>query len=251
MTITAKYPSQCAACGGKITPGEKIEWEKGQKARHASCPASGVALNAAYQPKGETRRTNSKAAPCTFCGTMLAPGKGNLWWGEDGCCPNPRHFDEGGWHVTCFDRDACQARVETLAGESRQARIDAKAASAKAAADREQARWDAARAAGTLVEMTHIPGMAMVAEGTPACQAYIRAVAARAVLQSGWAWMPAGEIYDVEFIAVLRAYWRESRPGWARTDGHDTDDATLIALHAHSGIAHHIEPRLILGSEPR
>jgi hypothetical protein len=130
MTITAKFPSQCAACSGKITPGEKIEWEKGQKARHASCPSAGVALNAAYQPKGETRRTNSKAAPCTFCGTMLSAGQGNLWWGEDGCCSNPLHFDDGGWHATCFDREACAARVGERKAEAKAER-ERKEAAAK------------------------------------------------------------------------------------------------------------------------
>jgi hypothetical protein len=43
MTITAKYPSTCAACGGKIVPGDKIEWEKGQKARHTKCSTGSTA----------------------------------------------------------------------------------------------------------------------------------------------------------------------------------------------------------------
>ena len=122
MTITAKFPGKCAACGGQINPGDRIEWENGQKARHAECPTSGAILNAAYQPKGETARTNRKSEPCTFCGTMLQPGQGNLWWGEDGCCSNPRHFDDGGWHVTCFDREACQARAQAASTKALEAK---------------------------------------------------------------------------------------------------------------------------------
>lgn len=145
MTITAKFAGHCVACGGTITAGDKIEWEKGKKARHAECPASGTVLNAAYQPKGETARTNRKAENCTFCGTPLPAGTGNLWWGEDGCCSNRRHFDEGGWHVTCFDRDACHARVQERRAK---AETDRKARQEKADAERKaaQAAWDAARA---------------------------------------------------------------------------------------------------------
>lgn len=36
MTITAKYSSKCATCGGAIRVGEKIEWSKGSPARHAA-----------------------------------------------------------------------------------------------------------------------------------------------------------------------------------------------------------------------
>lgn len=39
MTIVAKFPSRCACCGGSIQPGDKIEWSKGQPARHARCAA--------------------------------------------------------------------------------------------------------------------------------------------------------------------------------------------------------------------
>lgn len=39
MTIVAKFPSRCACCGGSIQPGEKIEWKKGEPARHARCAA--------------------------------------------------------------------------------------------------------------------------------------------------------------------------------------------------------------------
>lgn len=38
MTITAKYPGRCTRCGGQISAGEQIEWEKGSGASHTKCP---------------------------------------------------------------------------------------------------------------------------------------------------------------------------------------------------------------------
>jgi len=39
MIITSKYSSTCRTCGGRITPGERIHWARGQGARHLRCPA--------------------------------------------------------------------------------------------------------------------------------------------------------------------------------------------------------------------
>lgn len=40
MTITAKFPGTCPTCGSPIHAGEKVEWAKGEKARHTSCPTA-------------------------------------------------------------------------------------------------------------------------------------------------------------------------------------------------------------------
>jgi len=40
VTITAKYPGVCASCGGRVTPGQQIEWAKGQPTRHTACVES-------------------------------------------------------------------------------------------------------------------------------------------------------------------------------------------------------------------
>lgn len=37
MTITAKFPGICPCCSKSITPGDKVEWSKGAKARHSAC----------------------------------------------------------------------------------------------------------------------------------------------------------------------------------------------------------------------
>jgi hypothetical protein len=40
MTIISKFPGKCTACGGHISAGTKIEWAKGQGARHVTCPSA-------------------------------------------------------------------------------------------------------------------------------------------------------------------------------------------------------------------
>lgn len=40
MIIPAKYASECSSCGKKIEIGAKIEWARGQKARHVACAPS-------------------------------------------------------------------------------------------------------------------------------------------------------------------------------------------------------------------
>lgn len=60
MTITAKFPGTCPACGGEITPGTKIEWSKGEKARHTDCPINGGRKGAATTPRATYRRSTGR-----------------------------------------------------------------------------------------------------------------------------------------------------------------------------------------------
>jgi hypothetical protein len=65
MTITARYPSQCSACGGAIGAGERIEWSKGMPARHSQCGT----------PVAATSPTTSSATGrCAKCGGACKPG---------------------------------------------------------------------------------------------------------------------------------------------------------------------------------
>jgi len=59
MTITAKYPTICASCHAPIHPGQRIEWTRGEPARHTSCPA---ATSGAPQP--QRRRDGGICAEC-------------------------------------------------------------------------------------------------------------------------------------------------------------------------------------------
>ncbi len=40
MRIKAKFASRCGSCGGRIRPGDEIEWAKGQAGRHVKCASS-------------------------------------------------------------------------------------------------------------------------------------------------------------------------------------------------------------------
>jgi uncharacterized protein DUF6011 len=41
MTITAKFASTCPRCRTPIEAGDKVDWERGQKATHVNCPPHG------------------------------------------------------------------------------------------------------------------------------------------------------------------------------------------------------------------
>lgn len=54
MVISAKFSSRCAACGGPIHAGDRVEWSKGSAARHVSCGggrAKAVASSRRQVPK--------------------------------------------------------------------------------------------------------------------------------------------------------------------------------------------------------
>lgn len=40
MIIVAKFASVCPCCSSRIDVGSKVDWSKGEKARHVACPAS-------------------------------------------------------------------------------------------------------------------------------------------------------------------------------------------------------------------
>lgn len=71
MTITARFASRCAACDGQIHEGDLIEWERGQPARHAECPANPEPV--AERPADDTLPAMDH--PGTREGRMLAAGE--------------------------------------------------------------------------------------------------------------------------------------------------------------------------------
>lgn len=48
MTIRAKYSGTCTRCGGRINPGEMIEWSRGAGSRHVTCPTAAVEAKSAF-----------------------------------------------------------------------------------------------------------------------------------------------------------------------------------------------------------
>lgn len=142
MTITARYPSRCSACGRPISAGEQIEWTKGGPTRHAKCPSGKsassvpVAQPLASVPGGARipQGRNRKPGYCERCGEHLIAGAGILEYCEydTGC---PKHMHESGYHVYCPDEAACSARkagAKAAAQDARKAKIDAALAGLRA-----------------------------------------------------------------------------------------------------------------------
>jgi hypothetical protein len=78
MTITAKYASKCARCGGQIQVGEKIEWSKGSPAMHSlddtTCSFRVGAVQMTDDELSKSEETLAKAIDTTDTpeGTALA-----------------------------------------------------------------------------------------------------------------------------------------------------------------------------------
>lgn len=56
MIITAKFPAVCPCCSGRINAGDKIEWSKGEKAKHVGCAGKPVTKSASAAPAYRARR---------------------------------------------------------------------------------------------------------------------------------------------------------------------------------------------------
>ena len=66
-------------------------------------------------------RTNQLPGTCRLCQAPVPAGEGWVWWCEDGTPIHcDRHFDSGGWEVSCGTIAACAARMVATA-EERQA----------------------------------------------------------------------------------------------------------------------------------
>ena len=67
MTITARYASKCATCGGSIREGERIEWVRGQPARHIRCSGgSARPRTSATRRPTSSRTTTDRHVPMTM-----------------------------------------------------------------------------------------------------------------------------------------------------------------------------------------
>lgn len=66
MIITAKYNSTCPCCAKYISAGEKVEWVKGEKAKHVACTGPSVASSA---PRSYTVRSRARFTRCEGWGS--------------------------------------------------------------------------------------------------------------------------------------------------------------------------------------
>lgn len=93
MTITAKFASTCPCCSKPIRPGEKVEWAKGEKARHVACAGTASATTeAAAAPAGRSitvervgRRSYLRGDTMAVRGLLRSGGchwdaEAKAWW---------------------------------------------------------------------------------------------------------------------------------------------------------------------------
>ena len=92
MIITAKFASVCPCCANRIGVGEKVEWTKGAKAKHAACAGTPVAATAtvargrnwdstAFAGYGRPRGAYRKR--CVSDGNCSSMGSGRSCGGHD------------------------------------------------------------------------------------------------------------------------------------------------------------------------
>ena len=91
-TITAKYASTCSACHGAIAVGTKIEWTKGQPARHVECPARRTTptevcrTTPARVPAAGEQEIHRYSSAFETGATIHAPKVSGAGGGSDGHC---------------------------------------------------------------------------------------------------------------------------------------------------------------------
>ena len=85
MIITAKFASTCPCCAAPIAVGSKVEWSKGQRARHATCtgvvPAASPVRPAA--PRSARFYGRSARRECVSGGNCSSFGSGRSCGAED------------------------------------------------------------------------------------------------------------------------------------------------------------------------
>lgn len=71
MIITAKFASVCPCCSSRIDVGSKVEWARGEKARHVACSKAPGARIVASAPARvtSTYRTGGRRTGCR-CGSI-------------------------------------------------------------------------------------------------------------------------------------------------------------------------------------
>ena len=64
MTITARFASTCPTCRQPIALGARIEWTKGEKARHTTCQPAHVAVSSRRVRRERDHEDCLSMGPC-------------------------------------------------------------------------------------------------------------------------------------------------------------------------------------------
>lgn len=85
MVIKAKYSGKCKRCGGRINPGDEIEWVRGEGSSHVTCPDKPEPV------KSEPRQMKSRFdSQCVKCGLKITAGEDIFYL-----------KGKGAWHADC------------------------------------------------------------------------------------------------------------------------------------------------------
>lgn len=85
MIITAKFASVCPVCSQRIAVGGRVEWSKGDKARHAACAGATAAVSAPVAAPSASRYWVRPAA-------RQGAQRGGRW---NGCSCGAREMADG------------------------------------------------------------------------------------------------------------------------------------------------------------
>jgi hypothetical protein len=145
MTITAKFSSSCPTCHAPITVGERVEWSRGNPARHLVCPAVTVPGDCEHP---QFHRSDCVCAKSFPRGTDADDRSYDAWLpyldgiareavtrklaeeGPSHDSPAADYPRQGAWCAACQDRHdlpLCgpNADLDYARGDDRQARINA------------------------------------------------------------------------------------------------------------------------------
>jgi hypothetical protein len=73
MIITAKFASVCPCCAVGIEVGSKVEWSRGDKARHVACAASSSRVSRATSTRSSGYRSDRGRWNGCSCGAREMP----------------------------------------------------------------------------------------------------------------------------------------------------------------------------------
>jgi hypothetical protein len=143
MTITAKFSSSCPTCHAPITVGERVEWSRGNPARHLVCPAVTVPGDCEHP---QFHRSDCVCAKSFPRGTDADDRSYDAWVAEGASCSvvvsgrwvadtdaDDQSYEAwiaATWCAACQDRHdlpLCgpNADLDYARGDDRQARINA------------------------------------------------------------------------------------------------------------------------------
>lgn len=80
MIISAKFASVCSVCSAHIDVGSKIEWSKGEKARHVACVGKPATASPQRAPRNTYYQRRGYGGP--LAGGRYAPN-------------DPRYYSSG------------------------------------------------------------------------------------------------------------------------------------------------------------